>query len=94
MIVFSGPHLVLVGPDLKNINVTYILLHEAKYEISSPVDAIEICFKICKVLGNKFPLLTNHLWLFLEKEAFGYKEVNGGQAVTKLITSLERLKQD
>jgi hypothetical protein len=81
----SQPHMVLVGP-LNNIQASYVVVDNVRYNTTSPLRALDLTFKIFYALDCAYPPQAYHIWLFIQKVA--YNIVNAGDKFGTNINSL------
>ena len=65
-----GPYIVIFGQKLYDINTIYVVVGTFRLKCDSLILAVDLCFKIFKALGKKFPKTTAHVWEALEKELY------------------------
>ncbi|XP_051169606.1 uncharacterized protein LOC127286979 [Leptopilina boulardi] len=83
-----GPLAFIVG-SLPEISHCYVAVDKTLYHCSTPLNAIDVCFKISAALGCEYPLEGRYPWIFLEKAVYGLSTtVISPNAVTALITDL------
>lgn len=87
------PVVILVGPSLKEIEVVYVVVDNIWYNFQSPLKAVDVCFKIFFTCNLEYPKEGEHLWLFLQKEAYCIKTPNDKQimSVNTLLLDLIRI---
>ncbi|XP_043469803.1 uncharacterized protein LOC122503363 [Leptopilina heterotoma] len=61
-------YVVVNGPSLSEINSAFVILGDIKYQVATPVKAIDLHFQCLKVFHKKYPLVCNHIYAFLEKQ--------------------------
>lgn len=61
------------GP-IKNIDEVIVVVGDHTYKIKGPINAIDICFKIIKVLERSYPVASKPIWDFIGNYAFELKE--------------------
>lgn len=88
LLPFDHPHIVITGPSLNHISSSHIFMKSISYECSfaflTPLDAVDTLFKMCHVLGYQFPIINNHVYYFLQSEAYNISGVPTISAVTQL----------
>lgn len=84
------PYILISGP-LNNPAVSYAVVDGHNYVATSPVEALDICFKTIKVLGKKFSDVTCHSWEFVEKIIFEFPCKSASKSVITMETDLKRL---
>ena len=55
------PFIVVVGPELNQPENFFLCIDDQQYEISTALEAIDICFKSFHVLGALYPPPSLHL---------------------------------
>ena len=63
-------YLVIFGQKLYDIKTIYVVVDTCRLKCDSFILVVDICFKIFKVFGKKFPKTTAHVWEALEKELY------------------------
>ncbi|KYN00656.1 hypothetical protein ALC62_08565, partial [Cyphomyrmex costatus] len=61
------PYIIVVGPTLHEITTCYLCIDDTIYNISSTLEAVDICFKTFHVLQLQYPTASEHLWLVIQK---------------------------
>ena len=70
-----------------------MLNNDVYYEMRSPMEAVDSCFKCIKGLYNinNFGKTSPHIWYFIEQYVFGIRpDANHYAATTDLINDLKR----
>ena len=87
------PHVVVISEDNKMINATYyaVLTELVYYETVTMIEAVDIAYKACFVLGLDFPHAANSSWMFLEKGIYNMtsKYDRVPSKVLELVTELK-----
>ncbi|KAL0120463.1 hypothetical protein PUN28_008289 [Cardiocondyla obscurior] len=60
------PYIIVVGPTLLDLNGFYVCIDKVLYQVSTALEAINICFKIFHVFNVQYPAETEHLWYVLQ----------------------------
>lgn len=85
------PFLVCIG-TLDNITEAYCVINDIKYQVQTPLKALEITFKLFHSMDAKYPVESFHVWLFIQQYVFNLytpHDVNS-PAVTSLISDLQK----
>lgn len=82
----AQPLPILVG-SLNNISACYVDIDNIKYNLSTPLKAIDICFKLFHALNAQYPKYSEHVWQFIE--AYVYEMHSPKKCVNKLIAVLK-----
>ena len=67
------PYIIVTGPSSTELNHFYISVDQVLYELSSVMEAVNICFKTFHVFCLEYPLESEHMWLIFQKGLFGFK---------------------
>lgn len=69
------PYIIIIGPSLKDIHTTYVIISDVKrstsnyirYSAISVMHAVDACFKILLLLNAKYTPETVNTWYFVQK---------------------------
>ncbi|KAJ8674205.1 hypothetical protein QAD02_014671 [Eretmocerus hayati] len=64
------PYIIIVG-ELEAISDIYVNVDNVLYQVSSVLEAIDICFKVFFVFHLQFPYDSQHLWLMIQRGVYG-----------------------
>lgn len=59
------PLIVIVGPEINNINSIYVYLDGMKYFMESLLKAVDVCFKLFHALNATYPCTGQQVWNFI-----------------------------
>lgn len=87
------PTLVFVGPTLSNITASYIQIDTVRYELRTPIKALDICFKAFHALDAAYQEECQAIWLFIQRYFYDLylKEDNNIPRVKSILNSLKGL---
>lgn len=63
---------VFLGP-LGGIRQSFIVLDNYRWEVGSPIEAIEGTFHLAFGLESQYPIESRHIWLYLQRTLYGIK---------------------
>lgn len=86
------PLLVIIGPSLRNIELSYVCINDIKYRVNSPLEALDITFKSFYALQVQYPREAELPWILLQQYLYRLKneEDKTISAITTLIADLEQ----
>ena len=83
------PYVAIIGSSLSNIIASYVVIQNQTYQVNSPTQAVDICFQFVRVFHSKFSHMCNHVWQFIEKEAYDMTSTSTMyKGVSELIESI------
>lgn len=84
------PTLVLVGPNLSSISASYVQIENVRYQMRTPITALDTCFKAFFALDAAYPSKCRAIWQFIQQffYAIHLKEDQHIPRVTSVISSL------
>jgi len=88
------PHVLLLSDsqgDPANDQTVYAVIQGGLfYEMSSVVEAVDVCIKACFVFGLKFPEPAKSSWTFMQKAVFGITDVGdfSSNRLLELLSSI------
>ncbi|XP_071573280.1 uncharacterized protein [Temnothorax nylanderi] len=87
------PTLIFVGPSLCNIIASYIQVDTVRYQLHTPLTALDTCFKAFFALDAAYQEECRAVWLFLQRYFYDlYLEEDCNiSRVTNIISSLNGL---
>lgn len=87
------PTLIFVGSTLWNITASYVQIDNVRYELRTPLKALDTCFKAFYALDAAYQNECQAVWLFIQKYFYDLylKEDENIPRVTSIISSLKRL---
>lgn len=60
------PYIVILGPS-DEVNEAYVQVDDILYKVANILEAIDVCFKIFHVFEITYPLMSEHIWLLIQK---------------------------
>lgn len=87
------PYVVFCG-ELKNLSCCHVVLDKnIIYNVDTPINAIDITFKLFFSLKLEFPIACKHIWSFLQKYVYDMKEKSmvAQKLISELIVKLNQL---
>lgn len=87
------PMLIFVGPNLSNINASYVQIDTVRYQLRTPLKALDTCFKAFQALDAAYPEECRAVWFFIQKYFYDLylEEDEQIPRVTNIISSLKGL---
>ncbi|XP_024886201.1 uncharacterized protein LOC112463825 [Temnothorax curvispinosus] len=87
------PMLIFVGPNLSNINASYVQIDTVRYQLCTPLKALDTCFKAFQALDAAYPEECCAVWFFIQKYFYDLylEEDEQIPRVTNVISSLKGL---
>ena len=82
------PYIVICGQSLADIKHAFVVAEPIKYQLTTPSDAINICFQLMKIFNQPYSSICNHVWELLEKQIYGFDVKSPFGNVTTLIEKL------
>ncbi|XP_031332459.1 uncharacterized protein LOC116162857 [Photinus pyralis] len=65
------PTPVLIGEEISTIRDSYVYVSGHLYQVSTPIKAIDICFKVIHAVHALYPYESETVWLLLQKCLYG-----------------------
>ncbi|XP_039303964.1 F-box/WD repeat-containing protein 9 isoform X2 [Solenopsis invicta] len=62
------PTLLFVGPSLSNITASYVQIDTVRYELRTPLKALDTCFKAFHALDAAYQEECQAVWLFIQRK--------------------------
>lgn len=87
------PPLVVSIGTLEIIEKSLVCVNGAQYVFTSPLKAVDVCFKVFWGLGCKYPVDSQFPWVFLENFVYGIRETTLPNKVSELMIDLQRAAQ-
>lgn len=87
------PILIFVGPNLFNITASYVQVNTVRYQFSTPLAALDTCFKTFYALDAAYQEECRPIWLFIQRYFYDihHKKHNNIHRITNVINSLNGL---
>nr|XP_012215648.1 PREDICTED: uncharacterized protein LOC105668052 [Linepithema humile] len=87
------PTLIFVGPTLTNITASYVQIDNVRYELRTPLKALDTCFKAFHALDAAYQEECQAIWLFIQKYFYDLylKEDSNIPRVKSILSSLKGL---
>lgn len=60
------PYIIVVGCTISEINGFYVCIDKTLYQVSTVLEAIDICFKIFHVFNVNYPSESEHIWYVIQ----------------------------
>lgn len=85
------PFVIIVGQDLENINASYVSVNDFLYLMTSPLEALDVCFKSVFALSVKYSIESRPLWMLLQTFVYDiYTSFDKSSATASTISLLAR----
>lgn len=87
------PMLIFIGPSLSNITASYVQIDSVRYQLRTPLKALDTCFKAFQALDAAYPQECRAVWYFIQKYFYDLylEEDENIPRVTSVICSLKGL---
>lgn len=89
------PFVIICGP-LNDILSSHVVIGKIIYDCTTPVEAVDFCFKSFFALHIDYSLACPHLWSFFQKFVFeikGYKSVTASHQISALCSELSLITE-
>ncbi|KYN18891.1 hypothetical protein ALC57_08797 [Trachymyrmex cornetzi] len=60
------PYIIVIGPTLTELHAFYVCLNKALYQVSTVLEAVDICFKVFHVFDLHYPPESEHIWYTIQ----------------------------
>ncbi|XP_039302876.1 uncharacterized protein LOC120357141 [Solenopsis invicta] len=60
------PYIIVVGPNLIEINGFYVCIDKVLYQVSTALKAVDLCFKTFHVFDVNYPPESEHIWYIVQ----------------------------
>lgn len=60
------PYIVILG-SVNEVKENYVQVDDILYKTNSTLEAIDVCFKTFHVFQVSYPLMSEHLWMLIQK---------------------------
>lgn len=84
----NQPLTIIVGP-LDNIVACYVQVEDKRFNVCTPLKALDCTFKIIHSLNASYPSISEHVWCFIEQYIYEIKGANY-TSVHRLIVELSK----
>ncbi|XP_011883998.1 PREDICTED: uncharacterized protein LOC105571137 [Vollenhovia emeryi] len=84
----SQPIAVIVGPSFDEIKQCFVVINTFRYEVETPIKAVDLIFKLCNTLNIRYPLEVGQLFMFLQRGVYGIETVWDKQKNSQLTSSV------
>ncbi|KAB0805327.1 hypothetical protein PPYR_02297 [Photinus pyralis] len=61
------PYILVVGPSLKNVTATYVIVDKIRYKCNTVLSALDLNFKIFHIMNVCYPSQSEYLWILIQK---------------------------
>ncbi|XP_011699846.1 PREDICTED: uncharacterized protein LOC105457091 [Wasmannia auropunctata] len=87
------PMLIFVGQNLSDITASYVQIDTVRYQLRTPLKALDTCFKAFQALDAAYPEECQAVWLFIQKYFYSLylEEDEQIPRVTNVLSSLNGL---
>lgn len=90
------PYILIVGSIFQNGNASdhiqsFVVINDTKYELETPLKAVDVCFKAFFTLNYKYPFEGEQVWTFIQKYFFEINTYND-KHFSQLNTIINHLK--
>lgn len=87
------PYIVILG-SLSEVKETYVQVDDILYKTNSTLEAIDVCFKTFHVFQVSYPLMSEHLWMLIQKGIYNVNTkwdsiIPGIQHVLSKVSNIE-----
>lgn len=62
---------MVLGPDHSNIVSSFVEFDDTRYEVESPLRAIDVCFKVYQALHAAYPPESKVMWTVVQRLVYG-----------------------
>ncbi|CAL1682707.1 unnamed protein product [Lasius platythorax] len=90
----SQPIAVIVGPTFDEINQCFVCINQLRYEVETPLKAVDLVFKSCNALNIQYPPEVGQLFMFLQRAIYNFETVWDKQKNSQLTTSVLAVIQE
>lgn len=86
----AQPLPVIVG-EFHNIQNCFVCIDSIRYNIDTPLKAIDLCFKVYHTLNAQYPKEAEPIWTFLQLYIYEIKTLNDGNftSVSSLMSEID-----
>lgn len=67
------PFVIAVGPP-KELTAAYLVINDVKYLFTDLLKAVDACFKTFYALNASYPVSSEPIWIFIQKEIYGIED--------------------
>lgn len=85
------PYVLMCG-SLQEVTASYAVVGGHNYCVSTPIEAIDVCFKSTKVLGTRYCQVCSSSWQFLELHAYNFTCKSVEKSVSNLLIEFQNVK--
>ncbi|KAJ8681983.1 hypothetical protein QAD02_017775 [Eretmocerus hayati] len=83
---------VLMCGSLDKVEAQYAVVNKVMYSVSTPVEAVDICFKSCVCMRTSFSKISDHTWKFFSSYVYKINTPGKIAAVGSLEMYLDQLR--
>lgn len=82
----------------EKVSKSYVVIEETEYLVTSPMVAIDVCFKCIFALNAQYPVESKLAWLYIQKYLYGIETPYDGSYVavknlSSAITDFQEKKE-
>jgi hypothetical protein len=77
--------------DLDNIQHCFVCIESVRYNVDTPLNAVDLCYKIYHTLNAEYPKESEPVWTFLQLYIYETKTKNDGRftSVASLMSDID-----
>jgi len=84
----SQPIAVIVGPSFDEITQCFVIINKYRYEVETPLKAIDFILKSCNALNIRYPFEVGQVFMFLQRAVYEFETAWDRQKNSQLTTAV------
>ncbi|XP_067213606.1 uncharacterized protein [Linepithema humile] len=90
------PIAVIIGPSFDEIKQCFVVINTFRYEVETPLKAVDLVFKSCNALNIRYPLEVGQLFMFLQRAIYEFETLwdkhKNSQLSSAVLTTIQEYK--
>lgn len=85
---------MIVGPSFDEIKQCFVVIGTFRYEVETPLKAVDLVFKSCNALNIRYPLEVGQLFMFLQRAIYEFETLWDKHKNSQLTSSVRAIIQE
>lgn len=79
---------MIIGPSFDDIKQCFVIINNLRYEVETPLKAVDLVLKSCNALNIRYPLEVGQLFMFLQRAVYEFETVWDKHKNSQLTSSV------
>lgn len=66
---------MIISPSFDEIKQCFVIIDTFRYEVETPLKAVDLILKSCNALNIRYPLEVGQLFMFLQRAVYEFETV-------------------